>query len=117
MWRYQLGFLLHPDINLRAQDLQIADVACGTGQVTLTSTSPPIWTDLCSSWLIETARALPNAHLDGYDILSDQFPHRSRLPGNVELSTMDILASLGPLPEHLVGLYDVQPFRSCGMAY
>lgn len=44
------------------------------------------------------------AQSDGYDISPDQFPDRKRLPDNVSLSNLD---ALGPIPEELVGRYDV----------
>ena len=88
MWRYQTGYLLHPSIDTNKEHLRIADIACGTG-----------------IWLIETARSVPaSTQLDGFDISADQFPDRGWLPQNVTLSTLD---SLAPLPEHLVGKYDI----------
>lgn len=86
MWRYQLGYLLSPHIPTEKDGLKIADVACGTG-----------------IWLIETARALPHARLDGYDISEEQFP-RHKLPPNVKLSILD---AVGLIPEELVAAYDV----------
>ena len=57
-----------------------------------------------SVWLIETARTLPEAQLDGYDISPSQFPAKERLPKNVKLATLD---AFGLIPEDLVGKYDV----------
>lgn len=45
-----------------------------------------------------------SAQLDGFDVSEDQFPDKGWLPKNVTLSTLD---SLAPLPDHLVGKYDV----------
>ena len=88
MWRYQTGYLLHPNIDTNQEHLRIADIACGTG-----------------IWLIETARSVPaSTQLDGFDISADQFPDKGWLPQNVTLSTLD---SLAPLPNHLVGKYDI----------
>lgn len=88
MWRYQTGYLLHPNIDTNKEYLRIADIACGTG-----------------IWLIETARSVPaSTQLDGFDISAAQFPDKGWLPQNVTLSILD---SLAPLPEHLVGKYDI----------
>ncbi|MCJ1303443.1 hypothetical protein MMC08_006253 [Hypocenomyce scalaris] len=88
MWRYQTGYLLHPEIPLDKEGLKIADIACGTG-----------------IWLIELAKTLPAAtQLDGYDISSAQFPPKEWWPKNVNLQTLD---ALGAVPEELVGKYDV----------
>ena len=88
MWRYQTGYLLYPNIDTNKEHLRIADIACGTG-----------------IWLIETARSVPaSTQLDGFDIYADQFPDKGWLPQNVTLSTLD---SLAPLPNHLIGKYDI----------
>ncbi|CAD6582664.1 MAG: hypothetical protein ASARMPREDX12_000999 [Alectoria sarmentosa] len=88
MWRYQTGYLLHPNVVTTKEGLKIADIACGTG-----------------IWLIEVARSLSTStQLDGFDISEDQFPDKGWLPKNVTLSSLD---SLAPLPEHLIGKYDV----------
>lgn len=88
MWRYQTGYLLHPNIDTNKEHLRIADIACGTG-----------------IWLIETARSVPaSTQLDGFDISAAQFPDKGWLPQNVTLSILD---SLAPLPKHLVGKYDI----------
>ncbi|KAL9042132.1 MAG: hypothetical protein Q9214_003876 [Letrouitia sp. 1 TL-2023] len=87
MWRYQLGYLLHPKIATSVQNLKVADVACGTG-----------------AWLIETARAFPEAQFDGFDISSDQFPAKKRMPKNVTFSTLD---AVGLIPQKLLEKYDV----------
>ena len=31
MWRFQLGYLIHPTIPQDRENLKVADVACGTG--------------------------------------------------------------------------------------
>ena len=88
MWRYQLGYLLHPSIPIYKEGLQIADVACGTG-----------------IWLLDVARTLPaSAKLDGYDISSEQFPAKEWLPKNVTLKTLNALDSV---PDTLRGKYDI----------
>ena len=45
-----------------------------------------------------------STQLDGFDISADQFPDKGWLPKNVTLNTLD---SLSPLPDHLIGIYDV----------
>ena len=56
-------------------------------------------------WLIETARTLPaSAQLDGYDVSPDQYPPNEWLPKNVHLNVLNML---DPVPEELVGKYDV----------
>ncbi|CAD6591305.1 MAG: hypothetical protein ASARMPRED_005303 [Alectoria sarmentosa] len=88
MWRFQLGYLLHPTIPQDKEDLKIADIACGTG-----------------IWLIEVARTLPaSTQLDGYDISPAQYPPKEWLPKNVNLNVLDML---DPVPEELIGKYDV----------
>lgn len=88
MWRYQLGYQLHPTIPAKKDSLKIADIGCGTG-----------------IWLIELAEKLPStAQLDGFDISTAQFPAREWLPKNVNLTKLNALA---PIPEHLIGKYDI----------
>ena len=88
MWRYQLGYLLHPTIPTDKEGLQIADVACGTG-----------------IWLVELARILPaSTKLDGYDISSEQYPAKEWLPKNVTLGTLN---ALDTVPDALRGKYDI----------
>ncbi|KAI9645959.1 hypothetical protein NHQ30_005396 [Ciborinia camelliae] len=90
IWKRQLGHLLQPCIPL-ANDIKIADVACGTG-----------------IWLVDLAKELankyPSAQLHGYDISTAQFPPKGWLPKNVNLDTLDILQ---PIPDALRGRFDV----------
>ncbi|KUI59769.1 hypothetical protein VP1G_07000 [Cytospora mali] len=88
MWRRKFGFLLHPKIPVNEdQDIQIADVACGTG-----------------IWLIDLAKEIPKATLDGFDISTKQFPHRNWLPPQVRLHELN---AMGPMPKDLLGRYDI----------
>ena len=57
-----------------------------------------------SIWLIDLAKQHSQAHFDGFDISSAQFPHPAWLPRN---STLGILDLLKPIPEHLHGQYDI----------
>lgn len=58
----------------------------------------------CSIWLIDLAKELPHAILDGFDISAVQFPHKNWLPARV---TLQELNALGPMPKELLGRYDV----------
>ncbi|OCK76944.1 S-adenosyl-L-methionine-dependent methyltransferase [Lepidopterella palustris CBS 459.81] len=82
-----IGYLLHPDIRV-SEGMRIADIACGTGM-----------------WLLDLSSEVPESvTLEGFDISDDQFPHMSYLPKNIKLKTLD---ATGPVPEELVGRYDV----------
>lgn len=60
-------------------------------------------------WLLDLASQLPQTiWLDGYDLSDGQFPHKSALPANVSLNTMD---AFGDVPPELVGKYDVVHLR------
>jgi len=53
---------------------------------------------------VDLAKSLPHAQLDGYDISSAHFPLKHEFPENVTLGVMD---SFAPVPEHLIGQYEV----------
>ena len=63
---------------------------------------------MTSIWLINLSRQLTKAILDGFDISNDQFPPKQCLSKNVALRTLDVLS---PVPEELVGRYDVVHVR------
>ncbi|KAJ2996689.1 hypothetical protein NUW58_g720 [Xylaria curta] len=72
---------------------KVADLACGNGV-----------------WLIGLSRELADkgavsAKLDGFDINEILFPASAFLPPSVSLENLDVLAK--PLPEELIGAYDV----------
>ncbi|EHA22486.1 hypothetical protein CBS63078_11252 [Aspergillus niger] len=93
LWRASLGFTLHPSIPLPTTG-RIADLATGT-----------------ALWLTELAQALPadaNVQLDGLDLDLSKAPPHPWLPANVHLHQADILA---PLPDPLVGQYEVVHLR------
>ena len=46
--------------------------------------------------------------LDGVDIIDAQFPPKEWLPANVALDTLNIL---DPVPEHVLGKYDIVNIR------
>ncbi|KAL8743952.1 MAG: hypothetical protein Q9190_003748 [Brigantiaea leucoxantha] len=90
LWRDTLGFNIHPVIELDNSSC-VADIACGTG-----------------SWLIDVARSLPDAQLDGFDINLAQAPHTHWLPRNISLRPLDILQDI---PDNLLGKYDLVHVR------
>ena len=56
-------------------------------------------------WLLDLASHLPpSAQLDGFDIDLGQCPPKPWLPPNVSLHSLDVF---DPVPEDLVGKYDV----------
>ncbi|PKX88641.1 class I SAM-dependent methyltransferase [Aspergillus novofumigatus IBT 16806] len=87
IWKENMGYLLHPSIDVSRPDLAIADVGTGTG-----------------IWILDLLRQLPNAKLHGFDISSEQYPAPGFLPPNVSLSKLDIL---GEIPEEYRGKFDV----------
>ncbi|KAK5992633.1 N-methyltransferase tcpN [Cladobotryum mycophilum] len=91
IWTVHNGFTMNPKIPI-SPDMRIAEIGTGT-----------------SMWLLDLASRLPKTvTLDGYDISADQFPHKSLLPPNVTLGTMNAFEDV---PEHLVGKYDVVHLR------
>ncbi|KAL5363156.1 S-adenosyl-L-methionine-dependent methyltransferase [Aspergillus floccosus] len=87
IWKENMGYLLHPAIDVSRPDLAIADVGTGTG-----------------IWLLDLLRQLPNAKFHGFDISSEQYPAPGFLPPNVSLSKLDILAEI---PEQYREKFDV----------
>ncbi|KAJ5731680.1 uncharacterized protein N7483_006188 [Penicillium malachiteum] len=74
LWRDLLGFLVHPDIDTRAADLRVADVATGNG-----------------IWLQDFARGKPTStDLHGFDISLDQVGPKAWLPANVHMHVWNI---------------------------
>ncbi|KAA8643883.1 hypothetical protein EYZ11_006633 [Aspergillus tanneri] len=87
IWKENMGYVLHPSIDVSQPNLSIADVGTGTG-----------------IWLLDLHRQLPNAHLHGFDISSEQYPAPGFLPSNVSLSKLDILADI---PEEYKEKFDI----------
>lgn len=90
LWKETLHFNLHPSIPL-PKEAHIADIATGT-----------------AIWLIDVARELRSARLDGFDIKLDQAPPPQWLPSNVKLRTWNIF---GEVPVEMLGVYDVVHVR------
>ena len=85
LWKDAIGFNIHPSIPTPDKCL-IADVAAGT-----------------AAWLLDVARTLPNATLDGFDNDLSQAPHQKWLPPNVTMRHWDIFEDV---PEDCVAKYD-----------
>ncbi|KAL1970615.1 hypothetical protein VTN77DRAFT_4259 [Rasamsonia byssochlamydoides] len=92
LWKEVFQFSIHPAIQLPVdRPVHIADVAAGTGL-----------------WLIDVARELPAAQLDGLDIDLTQAPHPRWLPPNITLRQWNIFEDV---PSDLVGKYDLVHVR------
>ncbi|KAF4290516.1 hypothetical protein CNMCM8686_001079 [Aspergillus fumigatus] len=87
IWKENMGYLLHPSIDVSCPDLAIADVGTGT-----------------AIWILDLLCQLPNAKFHGFDISSEQYPAPGFLPPNVSLSKLDIL---GEIPEEYREKFDV----------
>ncbi|RAH51864.1 S-adenosyl-L-methionine-dependent methyltransferase [Aspergillus piperis CBS 112811] len=83
---------IHPRICTANPEMRIADVGTGT-----------------AIWLTDLASKLPESvRLDGLDVSFDAAPLREWLPPNVTLHYWDVKS---PVPEHLVGAYDLVNVR------
>ncbi|KAK5728382.1 hypothetical protein LTR15_001518 [Elasticomyces elasticus] len=89
---YQLGYLLHPKIDVGEKTLMIADVACGNG-----------------AWLLDVAHQHPQHEYVGLDITAAHFPAAGNLPSNVRLYTLDAFVEL---PSEYVGEFDIVNIRT-----
>lgn len=76
LWKDAIKFNIHPSIPIPKSGI-IADVATGTGM-----------------WLIDVARELPTAQLDGFDIDLSQAPPQQWLPSNATLGYWNIFENL-----------------------
>lgn len=91
VWVTSLGYLLHPAISPK-EDCLIADIGCGTGIASL-----------------EIAKQLPpGGKVEGYDLSLEQCPPRGFWPHHVTFEEFDIFQ---PIPDHLIGRYDVVLIR------
>ncbi|KAJ5094156.1 hypothetical protein N7456_010017 [Penicillium angulare] len=92
LWKELLGFLVHPDIDTRAADLRVADVATGNG-----------------IWLQDFARGKPpSTELHGFDISLDQVGPKPWLPANIHMHTWNIFENV---PDEFVGFFDIVHVR------
>ncbi|KAJ5493302.1 hypothetical protein N7539_002048 [Penicillium diatomitis] len=90
LWKESLRFNIHPSIPISSNPV-IADLGTGTG-----------------IWLINLSRELPTATLDGYDVDLSNSPPREWLPERLHLHHWDLFT---PVPDHMVGKYDVVHLR------
>jgi SAM-dependent methyltransferase len=91
LWKQSLQFNVHPSIPMTAES-SIADIATGT-----------------AIWLLDLACELPSSvRLHGYDIDLSNTPPPQWLPNNITLHTWNLF---DPVPDHLVGKYDVIHLR------
>ena len=90
LWKDALKFNIHPSISIPKSAI-IADVATGTGM-----------------WLIDVARELPTAQLDGFDIDLSHAPPQQWLPSNARLRFWNIFENI---PVEFVGRYDIVHVR------
>jgi SAM-dependent methyltransferase len=91
LWKEELGFNLHPSVDIPQSGSRIADIATGT-----------------AIWLLDLARSFPNSRLDGFDISLEQCPPPDWLPGSVSLNQWDVFS---PVPSALKGQYDMVHIR------
>ncbi|KAJ5087659.1 hypothetical protein N7456_011275 [Penicillium angulare] len=89
LWREVFGFHIHPAIPSEPE--KIVDVACGS-----------------ALWMIDVARQLPHAQLDGLDIDLTQAPQPEWLPSNITLSHWDLF---NDIPAGMEAKYDVVHVR------
>ena len=90
LWKQALQFNTHPSIPISG-DLQIADIATGTG-----------------IWLLDLHQEFPFARLDGFDIDISNAPPPQWLPENVSIHRWSIFDTV---PAHLHGKYDIIHLR------
>ncbi|PYI04641.1 S-adenosyl-L-methionine-dependent methyltransferase [Aspergillus sclerotiicarbonarius CBS 121057] len=92
-WKETFGFNIHPTIAkaLQTPNPRIADVATGT-----------------AIWLLDLARELPNAILDGLDMTLEKAPAAEWLPANITLREWNMNDEV---PPELEGKFDVVHLR------
>ncbi|KAL8931773.1 MAG: hypothetical protein Q9216_007078, partial [Gyalolechia sp. 2 TL-2023] len=91
MWKNQLGFLIHPkiEINVEPDQLSIAEFGTGTGV-----------------WLLDLAKKLhAPVRLDGFDVDVSLVPPPQWLPKNVTIRALGNYTD--KLPEHMIQAYDI----------
>ncbi|KAI4178256.1 MAG: hypothetical protein L6R41_008467 [Letrouitia leprolyta] len=90
-WKNQLGFFIHPkvEINVEPDQLSIADIGTGTG-----------------TWLFDLAKKLhPPVKLHGFDIDTSLAPPPAWLPENVTIQAVENYTD--KFPTHLTQAYDI----------
>lgn len=91
LWKAELGFNLHPSIDIPSPGPRIADLATGT-----------------AIWLLDLKQSLPDSQLDGFDISLQQCPPSEWLPDLVSLTQWDIFSPVHP---SLISQYDIVHVR------
>ncbi|QKX54345.1 uncharacterized protein TRUGW13939_01431 [Talaromyces rugulosus] len=86
LFRNVFQFSIHPGVKLPASNPIIVDVAAGT-----------------CLWILDVAREIPTAQLDGAEVDFTKAPHASWLPQNVTLQSWDIFEDP---PPSFIGKYD-----------
>ncbi|KAI6083462.1 S-adenosyl-L-methionine-dependent methyltransferase [Hypoxylon rubiginosum] len=95
LWTRFFGYTIHPKIPIESANLKVADIGTGTGM-----------------WLLDVAEKLPKeTQLDGFDISFDAAPPSEILPTNVKFRHWNVR---DPVPEDLVGVYDIVHIRFFG---
>ncbi|KAI9035643.1 uncharacterized protein KD926_003154 [Aspergillus affinis] len=108
LWKELLGFLVHPDIDTRASDLRVADVATGNGYSD-SLTLEVLFSDSFSIWLQDFARGKPpSVDLHGFDISLDQVGPKPWLPANIHMHVWNIFENV---PDEFVGYFDIVHVR------
>ncbi|KAI1393094.1 UMTA methyltransferase family protein [Hypoxylon trugodes] len=91
-WVKDLGYLIHPRISTKQENLRIADIGTGT-----------------AIWLLDTYDELPkSARFDGLDISLEAAPPLNVLPPNITLTKWNVK---DPVPEDLLGVFDIIHIR------
>ncbi|KAF9883289.1 hypothetical protein FE257_003780 [Aspergillus nanangensis] len=90
LWRETFGFSIHPSIKL-PETPNIVDVACGTGL-----------------WLIDVAREISTAQLEGLDTDLTRAPHTNWLPSNIHMRHWNMFEDV---PPELEGKFDLVHIR------
>ncbi|KAL8992457.1 MAG: hypothetical protein Q9188_007579 [Gyalolechia gomerana] len=91
IWKNQLGFLIHPkiEINVEPDHLSIAEIGTGTG-----------------AWLLDLAKKLhAPVQLDGFDIDISLAPPPQWLPDNVTIQGLENYTDR--VPQHSIQAYDI----------
>lgn len=93
LFREVFQFSIHPSVQLSdsGEPVKILDVAAGT-----------------CLWMLDVAREIPTAQVDGTDNDLTKAPHASWLPDNVTMHSWDIFQDP---PSNLVGQYDLVHVR------
>jgi hypothetical protein len=112
LWKLFNGYTMNPKIPVYP-GMRIAEIGTGTGLVLSPYFNSTFKFDCANiifrTWLLDLASQLPQTvRLEGYDLSDGQFPHKSVLPANVSLNTLNAFKDV---PLELVEKYDVVHLR------